>query len=148
MNEQLIISFKQKLLKGQAVFGPFMKTCDPAFAEAAGYAGMDFAILDMEHGPISVQEMQNNIRAAQIAGILPVVRVPAVTEEAIGKALDIDVYKRQPFYRRRLQPVGRKGRFCKMHTAFAQERKYGKIMGVRGRWYHRYDYFRPHRLPV
>lgn len=89
MNEQLIISFKQKLLKGQAVFGPFMKTCDPAFAEAAGYAGMDFAILDMEHGPISVQEMQNNIRAAQIAGILPVVRVPAVTEEAIGKALDI-----------------------------------------------------------
>ena len=54
MNEQLIISFKQKLLKGQAVFGPFMKTCDPAFAEAAGYAGMDFAILDMEHGPIKM----------------------------------------------------------------------------------------------
>lgn len=89
MNETLIQKFKERLQAGKAVFGPFMKTCDPGFVEAAGYAGMDFAILDMEHGPISIQSMQNNIRAAQVSGILPVVRVPAITEEAIGKALDI-----------------------------------------------------------
>lgn len=89
MNELLIQKFKEKIRLGRPVFGPFMKTCDPGFVEAAGYAGMDFAILDMEHGPISVQSMQNNIRAAQNSGILPVVRVPAITEEAIGKALDI-----------------------------------------------------------
>ena len=84
MNETLIQKFKERLQAGKAVFGPFMKTCDPGFVEAAGYAGMDFAILDMEHGPISIQSMQNNIRAAQVSGILPVVRVPAITEEAIG----------------------------------------------------------------
>lgn len=89
MNQELIKNLKDKLNSGKAVFGPFMKTCDPAFVEAAGWAGMDFAILDMEHGPISIQSMQNNIRGAQVAGILPVIRVPAVTEEAIGKALDI-----------------------------------------------------------
>lgn len=89
MNETLIRQFKNRLEEGKAVFGPFMKTYDPGFVEAAGFAGMDFAILDMEHGPVSIQSMQNNIRAAQVAGILPVVRVPAITEEAIGKALDI-----------------------------------------------------------
>lgn len=89
MNEQLIQNFKKKLLAGKPVFGPFMKTCDPGFVETAGYAKMDFVILDMEHGPINIQSMQNNIRAAQNAEILPVIRVADLTEEAIGKALDI-----------------------------------------------------------
>lgn len=89
MNEKLIKDFKNKINSGKPVFGPFMKTCDPGFVEAAGYAGMDFAILDMEHGPISIQSMQNNIRAAQVSGILPVVRVSSLTEEAISRALDI-----------------------------------------------------------
>ena len=86
MNTELIQMFRDKIEKG-CVIGPFMKTCDPAFVEAAGYAGMDFAILDMEHGPISLENMQNNIRAAQIAGILPLVRVG--NYELIPKALDI-----------------------------------------------------------
>lgn len=89
MNEKLIRDFRDKIVSGKPVFGPFMKTCDPGFVEAVGYAGMDFAILDMEHGPISIQSMQNNIRAAQLSGVLPIIRVPAITEEAIGKALDI-----------------------------------------------------------
>ena len=63
----LLRRFKQSLRDGECVIGPFMKTCDPAFVEVAGYAGFDFAILDMEHGPISVKEMENNIRAAIIS---------------------------------------------------------------------------------
>lgn len=66
----------------------FMKSSDPAFIKAAGYADMDFAILDMEHGPVSVKEMENNVRAAQISGILPIVRVPRLGENEIGQALD------------------------------------------------------------
>lgn len=89
MNEELLSNFKQKLSDGKPVFCPFMKTCDPAFVEAAGYANMDFAILDMEHGPGNIENMQNNIRAAQLSGILPIVRVSSLTEEAAGRALDI-----------------------------------------------------------
>lgn len=88
MNEALIKDFKQKLKIG-AVFGPFMKSGDPAFVEAAGYAKMDFAILDMEHGPVGLERMQNNVRAAQLAGMLPVVRVSELSEIAISQALDI-----------------------------------------------------------
>ena len=88
MNQRLVESFRQKIREGP-VFGPFMKTGDPAFVEAAGYAGCDFAILDMEHGPTCLQEMQNNIRAAQVAGMLPVIRVTSLSETAISQALDI-----------------------------------------------------------
>lgn len=88
MNDEMIKQFSKKLQTG-AVFGPFMKTGDPAFVEAAGYGGCDFAVLDMEHGPVSLQEMQNNIRAAQVSGLLPIIRVSALSETAISQALDI-----------------------------------------------------------
>ncbi len=80
--------FRNKIDTG-SVFGIFMKTCDPAFVETAGYAGCDFAVLDMEHGPIGMEQMQNNIRAAEAAGILPIVRVESLSEQWISKALDI-----------------------------------------------------------
>lgn len=76
-------------MRATGVLGLFMKTGDPAFVEAAGYAGLDFAVLDMEHGPVGYEAMQNNIRAAEAAGMVPVVRVESASETAIGKALDI-----------------------------------------------------------
>ena len=36
MNIELVDTFRQKLLDGGVVVGPFMKTCDPAFVEASG----------------------------------------------------------------------------------------------------------------
>jgi len=87
--EKLLKQFKDKLFNGDSVIGPFMKTGDPAFVEAAGYAGFDFAILDTEHGPVNMENMQNNIRAALVAGILPIIRVQDSSESSIGKALDI-----------------------------------------------------------
>lgn len=88
MNTKMVQAFRQRMKSGY-VFGPFMKTTDPAFVETAGYAEMDFVILDMEHGPANLSQMQHNVRAAQIAGILPVIRVPELCESAISQALDI-----------------------------------------------------------
>ncbi|MEW6660873.1 MAG: HpcH/HpaI aldolase family protein [Bacillota bacterium] len=80
--------FKEKLSSG-TVYGPFSKTKDPAFVEIAGYAGFDFIILDLEHGPNSVETVQNLIRAARLAKILPIVRVKEGNFSVIGEALDI-----------------------------------------------------------
>lgn len=88
MKLDILESFRKKIAEGP-VFGPFCKTGDPAFIEASGYAGFDFAILDTEHGPVTYQAMQNNIRAAEVTGMLPVIRVQDFTEPSIGKALDI-----------------------------------------------------------
>ena len=71
------------------VIGPFMKSSDPAMVEIAGYAGFDFVILDMEHGPVSLQQMQNMIRAANVAGVAAVIRTRDRIPESISQALDI-----------------------------------------------------------
>ncbi|HEC02391.1 MAG TPA: aldolase [Phycisphaerales bacterium] len=85
---ELIRSFRQRIAEGP-VFGPFAKTCDPAIVETLGHAGFDFIILDMEHGPNSVETVQNLIRAAQLSEMAPIVRVPSDDYEMIGKALDV-----------------------------------------------------------
>lgn len=71
------------------VLGTFVKVSDPALVEVAAYAGFDFVILDMEHGPNTVETLQNHVRAAEAKGIVPVIRIPELNENDISKALDI-----------------------------------------------------------
>ncbi|MDR1613073.1 MAG: aldolase, partial [Planctomycetota bacterium] len=68
-----IKSFKERI-RTEAVYGPFAKTNDPGMVEAIGHAGFDFVILDLEHGPNSVETIQNLVRAAQISHLIPIVR--------------------------------------------------------------------------
>ncbi len=69
-----IRNFRKKIAE-KTVIGLFAKTEDPAFIEAMGYAGLDFVILDLEHGPNTIKSLQNLVRAVQISGIFPIVRV-------------------------------------------------------------------------
>lgn len=87
MND-LILEFKKKIKKA-AVIGPFAKTDDPAFIECMGYAGFDFVIIDMEHGPTTVEKAQDLIRAAQISNMLPIVRIKENCLSLAGEVLDI-----------------------------------------------------------
>lgn len=84
-----MMRFIEKLNAGQSVIGPFSKTSDPSMIEAMGFAGFDFIIIDLEHGPNSILNAQNLVRAAQIAGAFPIIRVPENGATHIGKALDI-----------------------------------------------------------
>lgn len=86
--EQLT-QFREKLNSKDGVLGLFMKTEDPAFVEIAGYNHFDYVILDMEHGPGNYRQMQNLVRAAQISGTLPIIRVTKADETLISRALDI-----------------------------------------------------------
>ena len=85
---ELIRHFRRRIGQGP-VFGPFSKSSDPVIVETLGYAGFDFIILDMEHGPNSIETIQDLIRAAQIAGMAPIVRVASSDYEMIGKVLDV-----------------------------------------------------------
>ena len=84
-----VARFREALDSDRGALGPFMITGDPAFVEAAGYAGYDFVLLDMEHGPGTFENLQNLIRAANVAGVCPVVRVPRGTDIWIDRALDV-----------------------------------------------------------
>lgn len=80
---------KRRLEKGEVVIGPFMKFTDPAVVEIFGFAGFDFVIIDTEHGPISIETAQNLIRAAEVIGITPIIRVTENNPTLILQALDI-----------------------------------------------------------
>lgn len=82
-------SLRSKLEKGHPVIGSFVKITDPAVVEIMGRAGFDFAIIDMEHGPISIQSAQNLIRAAEATDISPIIRVSKNDPVEILRSLDI-----------------------------------------------------------
>ena len=84
-----VARFKAAMDSDKGALGPFMIGTDPAFVEAAGYAGYDFVLLDMEHGTTTFQTLPNLIRAANVAGVCPVVRVPRGTDIWIDQALDV-----------------------------------------------------------
>ena len=99
----------------KTVLGMFMKTSDPAFVETAGYAGMDFVILDMEHGPANLTDMQNNVRAAQVSGTAPIVRVNKLCPQAISQALDIGAIGIQVPQIQNAQEARKAVKFAKFH---------------------------------
>ncbi len=84
--------FRERISNGKCVYGMFMKTSDPMFVEAAGLSGFDFVILDNEHGPVEIENQQNNIRAAEARSTVPIIRLKDKAENTISKALDIGAY--------------------------------------------------------
>ncbi|MBC2603646.1 HpcH/HpaI aldolase family protein [Puniceicoccus vermicola] len=80
------IPFHQRL-QSEAVLGPFSKTSDPNMIEAMGVGGMDFIILDLEHGPNDVTTLGNLIRACECSETTAVVR--CLRPDQIGQSLDL-----------------------------------------------------------
>lgn len=50
-------TFKSRIRNGDLLIGTFVKTPTPHSVEILGHAGMDFAVIDQEHGPIGMAEM-------------------------------------------------------------------------------------------
>ena len=80
---------KEKLYNNEVAIGPFLKITDPAVIEIFGHNNFDFAIIDAEHGPISIESAQNLVRAAETVDITPIIRVSSNDEGKILRALDI-----------------------------------------------------------
>lgn len=79
---------KQRLASGEASYGLLCSLPLPLMVEMIGYAGYDFVILDQEHVGVNPETLENMIRAAECAGITPLVRVPGCQPDAILRALD------------------------------------------------------------
>src|SRR6185369_12607097 len=82
---------KAKLKAGQPVFGVQVDTDWPELVEVLGHLGYDWVFLDAEHGPLSEAAVVGLVRAAESAGITPVVRVPRNEPETILRYLETGV---------------------------------------------------------
>jgi 4-hydroxy-2-oxoheptanedioate aldolase len=86
MRENLL---RRKLQRGETAVGLFSISPFPAMVEIAGLAGFDFCILDMEHGALEASTAEDLCRAADSAGLPPIVRVSKNDGPQMQRALDI-----------------------------------------------------------
>ena len=82
-------SFRERLAAGEVVVGTWSVIPSSWVAEVLAVAGLDFIIVDMEHGPSGFDVAAEMVRAAQLHGCAPLVRVPSLDESAILRALDL-----------------------------------------------------------
>ncbi|MHB1415972.1 MAG: HpcH/HpaI aldolase family protein, partial [Chloroflexota bacterium] len=80
---------KEKIKAGQVVVGTFMNVNHPRIIELCGYTGYDFIIIDAEHGPADYEPVEDLIRAAELTGITPLVRIAQNVQQVILRYLDL-----------------------------------------------------------
>lgn len=81
---------KKRLVEGEDVaLGVFITELrTPQLGPMLAAAGMDFAVIDMEHGAFSYETAAALILGCRSAGVSPFVRVPEIRKECFAKVLD------------------------------------------------------------
>lgn len=82
-------AFDEKLKAGQGVVGTFCHLGGTIAAECLGLSGLDYVIIDTEHGPFTEESTGDMIRAMQLHGAEPFVRVRDSSRAAVLHALDL-----------------------------------------------------------
>lgn len=80
---------KTKLAEGKQVVGGTVSIADPDTYCAMANAGFDFMWIEMQHSPMSYQDVAHMIMACKGAPAMPFIRVPDATEGDIQKAADM-----------------------------------------------------------
>lgn len=69
-------------------YGTFLQINSPEIVEIAARSGLDFVVIDMEHGSFGLDSAVNMIRAAEAGGAAAIVRVPDCSPTPISRILD------------------------------------------------------------
>ncbi len=80
---------KPRMQAKETVTGTFARIPNAELIEIVAHAGFDFVIIDTEHTPFGMETAIDLVRAADAAGIAPLVRVTENSPSLIAKALDI-----------------------------------------------------------
>lgn len=85
-------AIKHKLAQGQPVLGIWSIIPSPIVVEILSLTGFDFAILDMEHGVFDLSSLDSCVRAVELGGAAPLVRIPGMNSSAAQWALDLGAH--------------------------------------------------------
>ena len=80
---------RARLAAGEATVGTFVGAASPVTAEACAAAGVDWLVLDLEHGAGGEEQVRDVVPAAGAYGVPTVVRVESAARIRIGRVLDL-----------------------------------------------------------
>jgi 2-keto-3-deoxy-L-rhamnonate aldolase RhmA len=80
---------RRKLAAGQRCVGTMVvESRQASVMTLLAHGGLDWVILDNEHGPFSIETLADLSRAARAAGVTPIVRVPELSYAHVVQPLD------------------------------------------------------------
>lgn len=82
-------TLKEKLQNGTRTIGTFFESGSTALIEALGITGLDYVVIDTEHGPFEPESVSEFVCAAERRGLTPLARVKEISRPAILKILDV-----------------------------------------------------------
>jgi 2-dehydro-3-deoxyglucarate aldolase/4-hydroxy-2-oxoheptanedioate aldolase len=80
---------RARLAAGEATVGTFVGAASPVTAEACAAAGVDWLLLDLEHGSGGEEQVRGVVPAAGAYGVPTLVRVESGARIRIGRVLDL-----------------------------------------------------------
>lgn len=81
-------NIKKKMIARKAVFGTWCMLPSSFVVDVVARSGLDFVVIDMEHGTMSFETAEEMVRAAQLQGCHPLIRVGDDGENTILHALE------------------------------------------------------------
>lgn len=83
------ISLRERLKEGETVIGTWNSIPSAPLVNAICSSGIDFVVIDSEHGPTGMETAEDLVRACEVSQVAPLIRVPANSAQLILRALDI-----------------------------------------------------------
>jgi len=81
--------FRERVLAGETLIGAFSDLASPLAAELLGRAGMDWTVLDLEHGEATEADLLALLYAVAATPMAAIVRPQSVERLRVGRALDL-----------------------------------------------------------
>jgi 2-keto-3-deoxy-L-rhamnonate aldolase RhmA len=89
MNTVAVRKLREKLTAGQAVYGLWVTLESPSVTEMAVALGLDWVVIDAEHGQLDWKEIVEHLRTAVRSETVALVRIAELDRGLIKRALDI-----------------------------------------------------------
>lgn len=89
MKAQALKTFRDKLQQNQPVFGLWITLESPSITEMAVALGLDWVVLDAEHGHLDWKELIEHLRATVRSDTVALVRIAELQQGLVKRALDI-----------------------------------------------------------
>lgn len=83
-----MINLKNNFRRKKLSFGSWITFCDGSVVEIMAKSGFDWLAIDMEHSPLSFQDVQNSVRIIELCGVVPLVRIEQNDQNIIKRVMD------------------------------------------------------------